>query len=259
MLRYALYHIIMESEAIFMEYREPYGMQAEIHLHDVDLNRCVSPGAMMRLFHTCADNQMRDEGLSVDAVRDNGMAMILSRLTLRFYAPVLQNDTLLVQSWPCVSRGFSMERCYRAVRDGQAVCEGESAWALVDLATRRLCKSDRVDFSGFTFGPRLGLRLEADAGDAAFCDAGTQKVRYSQTDLNRHMNNTRYLDMLCDFVPQVETRRILGLRIHYRGEAPLGSRIQLSRAQRGDAFFFRTTCEGAPNIEAALVFAPQEA
>ena len=88
--------------------------------------------------------------------------------------------------------------------------------------------------------------------DGEYEDAGEHFVGYSDTDLNRHMNNTRYIDMLCDFVPNIEERRVAALQIHYRNEAPMHETIRVTRAVSGNTVYFQTFCRDRINIEAAI-------
>lgn len=236
-----------------MAYPAPYHMDVTVRMHDVDCLRRVSPAAMMRLFHTAADCQMRDEGMSMEQVRQSGKALILSRLALRFYAPAYQNETLRLETWPVPSRGFQLQRCYRALRGDTLLAQGESTWALVDRKTRRLLKSDQVDFSAFTHGESLFLETGIAPFGGTYAPAGHHLVGYSDIDVNLHMNNTRYIDMLCDLAPDLARRTALALQVHYRNEAPLASTIELQRGDCGDAFYFRTFCQGKPNIDAAIV------
>ena len=66
------------------------------------------------------------------------------------------------------------------------------------------------------------------------------------------MNNTRYIDMLCDFVPNIEERRVAALQIHYRNEAPMLETIRVTRAVSGDTVYFQTFCKNKINVEAAI-------
>lgn len=230
----------------------PYSTEVCVRMHDVDLSCHLFPAAAMRLLHVAADCQMRDEGMSLDAVRKDGKAMILNRLALVFHEPVRQNESLSIETWPVAAHGFVLPRCYRAYAHGICAFEGVSTWALVDIATRRLLKSDKVDFSAFTHGEMLDLDPNIAPYDGEYEDAGEHFVGYSDTDLNRHMNNTRYIDMLCDFVPNIEERRVAALQIHYRNEAPMHETIRVTRAVSGDTVYFQTFCRDRINIEAAI-------
>ena len=88
----------------------PYSTEVCVRMHDVDLSCHLFPAAAMRLLHVAADCQMRDEGMSLDAVRKDGKAMILNRLALVFHEPVRQNESLSIETWPVAAHGFVLPR-----------------------------------------------------------------------------------------------------------------------------------------------------
>ena len=231
-----------------------YTIHHTAHVHDVDLNNRMSPGSVMRRLHICADTQMRADSPSLEAVRDMGIAMIMNRLTMHFLKPIDRGDELEVSTWPCEAAGFVLPRNYEIRRGGELITQAESTWALVDLATRKLLRCDSIDLSRYVYGERQEFRYDAVPRGAELEDAGTFPVLYEFCDLNRHMNNTRYLDMLCDFVPGIEDRTLKRLTIHYRNEAPFGSTIRVQRGCTDDTFFFRTSIDGKANVDAVLVF-----
>ena len=229
-------------------------MDYTVHIHDVDLNNHMSPASVMRLMHICADNQMRTDTPSMESVRDMGIALIMNRLTMEFQKDIDRGDHLLVSTWPCEASAFMMPRNYTITRNGECIAGAESTWAVVDIKTRRLLKSDRLDFSRYTFGDRGPYEHESVPADAKMEEAGVFPVYYEFCDLNYHMNNTRYLDMLCNFVPDIEKRFVTKLCLHYRNEAPLNSVITVKRCIQENRVLFQTEVNGKPNVDAVLYF-----
>ena len=92
--------------------------------------------------------------------------------------------------------------------------------------------------------------------------AGTRRVTYSDVDYNGHMNNTKYPDMLCDFLPDATRRRVSGLSLSYLHEAPYGFDLSVYRApwegtagERG--YLFRTVdYAGNTCLEALMLVEP---
>ena len=83
---------------------------------------------------------------------------------------------------------------------------------------------------------------------------GFKTVRLSDVDYNGHMNNTNYVDMLCDYIPELTagTHRVTAMRIHFSKEAPLGETIEIKRIRTSEEkFLFRTfRSDGELNVEA---------
>ncbi len=62
---------------------------------------------------------------------------------------------------------------------------------------------------------------------------GTQTATYSRCDMNGHLNNTRYADIVCDAVPWEvwDTAQISDFIINYHREVPRGENFTLRRAR----------------------------
>ena len=81
---------------------------------------------------------------------------------------------------------------------------------------------------------------------------------YSDVDMNMHMNNTRYLDMLWNYIPEITGRKVTSMSIRYMAEAPINEDIEIYMAP-GDAagrWYFKTEVDGKTNIEA--IFTTEE-
>ena len=84
---------------------------------------------------------------------------------------------------------------------------------------------------------------------------GERKIVYSDIDYNRHMNNTHYPDMLCDFTPEIRSHRAIGFTLSFLHEAAFGHTLKVYRAERGEGeYYFRTVNEeGNTCLEALLL------
>ena len=86
---------------------------------------------------------------------------------------------------------------------------------------------------------------------------GTQTATYSRCDMNGHLNNTRYADIVCDAVPWEvwDTAQIRDFTISYHREVPRGENFTLRRAALPDnQFYFDGEREGKSAFEAVVTF-----
>ena len=100
-----------------------------------------------------------------------------------------------------------------------------------------------------------GSKFKISREDAETLETVGQKtVRLSDVDYNGHMNNTNYVDMLCDYIPELTagTHRVTVMRIHFSKEAPIGETIEIKRLRTpDDKYIFRTfRSDGDVNVEA---------
>lgn len=98
-----------------------------------------------------------------------------------------------------------------------------------------------MDFSNYWYGTYRELLKDKFRIDketlAAMQTVGQKEVRYSDLDYNGHMNNTYYLDVLCDHVLELAagTHRVSFARVHYSKEAPLGDVLTILRSDADPA------------------------
>lgn len=228
----------------------------QVKWHDTDANREVRPSQILMYMQETANLQLQFHGIPLDDLRDkHGLGFILSRISVRIYEPLYAHDEIDVQTWICDSRGFSFNRCFCILKNEKIVAEAYSVWALIDIRDRRLLKVNEFEF-GFVGDEPLQVDLPRRVHFPPMLpieDAGERTIRYCDIDYNGHMNNTRYPDMLCDFVPDVFSKRVTGFTLSYLHEATFGHTLKIQRVKNQDGYWFRTTdSDGTVCLEAYL-------
>ena len=88
-----------------------------------------------------------------------------------------------------------------------------------------------------------------------------RRMGYSDTDINGHVNNTRYADFACDALEmeKLEAGTFLSqLQIGYLAECRPGEELRLMAGQEGETRFVRGMDEdGKSRFEAALIFSKE--
>lgn len=241
-----------------MKYSEEY----TVRWHDTDAGREAKPSALLVLMQETANRQLHTFGLSPDdELRDRrGQAFLVSRMTLRILQPIHAFDRVTVQTWICEGRGLSYPRCFRILRGGETVADAYSVWGLMDLRAKRLVpakefsygfEADELPDASLTGRIRLPALSEME-------EVGERVIRYSDTDYNGHMNNTRYPDMLADYLPSPAENRVTELSFSFLREAALGHTLRVFRAAEEGAYSFRTLDGDGVCLEARLQTSPRE-
>lgn len=236
-----------------------YGLKSHVNVYNVDMNRVARPAGLLREMQECGSRQMADQRPSYDELLDRGQALMLSRLDMIIPQEVHLDEEIEVFTWPCPSVRATFLRNYLIRKDGKTAAMISSQWTLVNSETRKIMKVDEVDFSNFTMDeyvdvmPGSKFKISREEGEALET-IGQKQVRLSDVDYNGHMNNTNYVDMLCDYIPELTkgTHRVTVMRIHFSKEAPLGETIDVKMLKTGDdKYIFRTFRQnGEINVEA---------
>lgn len=239
-----------------------YGFKSYINVYNVDMKRMARPAGLLREMQECGSRQMADQRPSYDELLDKGQALMLSRLDMIIPLEVYLDEPIDVYTWPCPSVRATFLRNYLVRKNGETAAMISSQWSLVNSETRKIMKVEDVDFSNFTMDeyvdvmPESKFKISREDADALAESepVGFKTVRLSDVDYNGHMNNTNYVDMLCDYIPELTegTHRVTAMRIHFSKEAPLGETIEIKRIRTSEEkFLFRTfRSDGELNVEA---------
>lgn len=235
-----------------------YTKQYTVRWHDTDANRNLTPTHLLMYMEETSDFHLRDAGMTLDELRDSrGLAFLLSRIAVRIYEQMHVGDVIDVETWVCESRGLSFLRCYRVLRAGKVTAEAYSVWALLDVKGKKLLPVKEFPYQIEPEQP-LGSEVAARVRFPALAgmeSVGTRRIVYSDIDYNHHMNNTHYPNMLCDFTPEILSKRVVGFTLSFVHEAAFGHTLSVFRSEREDGgYFFRTLDEqGNTCLEAMLV------
>ena len=232
--------------------------------HDTDASRRVKITAMLMYMQETSNHHMESCGDSLDALRDKkGLAFLLSKTRMSIYRPLYAFEEIEIETWTCQGHGLSIPRCYRIKRGDDVIAEADTTWGLLDMNNKRLLKAD--EFDGYSFEDEPSLTLDVPLRfklprDIQTEDIGARRIVYSDLDYNMHMNNTHYPDMLCDFLPIDDIKRIRGILLSYVNEAAFGDELRIMRADAYDSYYFRTVSgkTGKTCLEAQLILSDKE-
>lgn len=229
----------------------------KVRFHDTDVNEILGASQTFKYIQEAAMRQLNEQRPSYTDLLKQGKAFVLSGIRVEMYYPVLAYDEIIARSWACPSKGVSFIRSYEMERDGEIVCEAVSSWALVSINDRKLIKVDDIDTSNYYMDEPIKtehpLRIRIPTA-LPMSLVGEYTVRYSDTDLNGHMNNTNYADMICNYIPDMENLRVKSIGINYSGEAKKDETLKIYMSKIDGKYYFRTVrSDGKTNIEAEVI------
>ncbi len=238
-----------------MKWSETY----RINSHDTDADNLLRPSGFMRLMQETVAYQMLGEGPSYMELCNMGYTFLMSRMSLVIHKPVHSYETVTVRTWAPESRGSTFNRAYEMLSEsGEILAQGKSLWALIENSTRRLTRVGEVPLSygsaeDITLDTPMRFRIPAE-----IAPVGSFTVSYRDIDVNHHMNNTVYHDILCGFIPNIESLRVRSISVSYQNEARLGDTVDVLMAKGVDepVYYFRTVRpDGKINVEARIELA----
>ena len=222
-----------------------YDVDLRVDSRDVDLFNQCRPSALLGILQEAATQAALALGVDGPRLLKNYNCLwMVTRTWAELDAPLHWNDAVRVKTWHRGASGASTYRDFDLFRDGRPVGQGVMQWVMVDVDSRKLFRiKDLTEFEG-TDGGELNksIKLHRVAMPEAF-DARVQRdLRYSDTDINGHVNNIHYADYACDslHLERMEPGKFVrSLQIGYVSECRAGETLWVDTAVRGDEWFAR--------------------
>ena len=230
-----------------------------VNIHDADMNGIVSASGILRYMEDASNRHMLAQKPSYEELLREGYAFILSRIGLSVYAPLHAYDSITVETWAVASRGVTYNRCYRILREGAIVAEATSVWALVGVEDRKLHRVGEIPLNYWEDEPLeldLPVRFKIPS-EVSLTLRGERTVLYPDVDQNHHMNNTKYPDLFCSFIPEMEKSRVITSVLSFVSEAPLGETLKIYCGEYDGMYYIRSVkADGSVNAEAEFMLEP---
>ena len=215
-----------------------YEKQFRVRSYEVDLARKLRPTVLLNYLQDAAGDHARILGVAVSDLMRRNLTWVLSRYHLRFEGEAGTGEVVRIRTWPSSRSGLFSCREFEVLRaDGTPLALVTSSWAVVDVSTRRPVRLAthlpdypllirRVVDDDFPSLPRLGEAIT----EMPF------RVRRSDLDLNRHVNNVVYVEWALETIPPevTDTFRLTELEVAFRAEALYGDWVMARSAPTGD-------------------------
>ncbi|MDR2418456.1 MAG: acyl-ACP thioesterase [Treponema sp.] len=199
---------------------------------DVDHSNRLTLAAVFDYFQEASIKHAGTLGVGIEAMKQTGVAWILSRITVRIERRPRYGDKLTVQTWPRgAEKLFAVRDCSILDDSGAILARARSNWLIVDLEKRRplrphLTMEHLPLNEGIDMVSERVINLEPREG---MTKTGERRALYSDIDYYGHVNNARYAQWIQDSVdPELlEYAETLRLDIVYLQEIKLGETIEL--------------------------------
>jgi acyl-ACP thioesterase len=210
-----------------------------VRSYDVTPGGTASVLALADYFQEAAGRHADALGVAMQDLMDEGKAWVLAHLHLELERRPRWNETVALETWPSGLDGLFAKREF-VFRDdaGEALAQGTSRWLVIDVARRRPLRPPSALYDIETSDrPRP---VDADLDDlpapARVDRTRDFTVRYHDLDLNRHVNNVRYLEWALETLPAqvLDDRHCRALALQFEAEATHGDPIRATAELRED-------------------------
>lgn len=208
----------------------------------VDFTGRIFMGVLGNHLLNAAGNHSSRRGWGIGALNETRHTWVLSRLSVEMTEMPRQNEHIEIRTWVesvmklFTNRNFSIHRA-----DGTVLGYARSVWAMIDMETRRPCDLLSLydgDILNYVVSEEENVCPIEGHGRFRFREpelVRSLETRYSDIDINRHVNSIKYMEHILDLFSREELERGLHrFEIAYKAESRMGDTLSFYM-QRGES------------------------
>jgi medium-chain acyl-[acyl-carrier-protein] hydrolase len=205
--------------------------EVRVRSYDVTPQGTASVLALADYFQEAAGRHAAELGVSMQDLLAENRAWVLAHFRMEIDRLPAWNEEITIETWPSgLERLFATREVVFRDEEGKDLARGTSSWLVIDTERRRPVRPPDGLYDIET--PDRPAPLDTDLDDLPApgridCERDFT-VRYHDLDLNRHVNNVRYLEWALETLPVeiLDERRCTGLALQFEAEATLGDPIE---------------------------------
>ncbi len=181
-----------------------------INAFECDINQRWKPAAFFQHLTETAGDHAALLGCGFETMYARNLYWVHSRMKIKFFRFPLAGEKITITTWPkTIQQKLFFVRDYLVeAQDGALLAAASSAWLVIDATARRMVPPLAAGLQLPAMPDKIGLdepleRLQVpdDGHERLSLRAG-----YSAVDMLGHVNNSRYVEWICDTFP-LETHR----------------------------------------------------
>ena len=228
---------------------------------DIDCHGFLRPSSLLGYLQDMATEHAIILGLDGPRMaREFHVVWLMARLHLALDRPIPFPGELTIQTYHRgVTKSAAVYRDFDIFLGEEQVGEATISWVLADLRDRKIVKPSSIPI--LLDSPRPAVvkdRIpEKIKMPEEMAEAMVRPVYYSDTDINGHMNNTKYADIACDVIRYdlCKGQFLREVQINYLQECFPGDEILVLRSRADGVDYVRgTDAAGVVRFEVSMRF-----
>jgi len=217
----------------------PYEKTFQVSTYECDLNRRWKPAAFFQHLTEAAGQHAARLGFGFESMYARNLFWVHARMKIQFYDFPGPEQPITIRTWPkTIQQKLFFIRDFEVLDSrGGRLAAATSAWLVMDAGARRLVPPQSLDLELPTLPERAGLAepLEKLSVPAGGEERLLARAGYSAVDLLGHVNNSRYVEWICDCFPveMYRTRRLDWIQVNYDREVRPGDEVRVLAQENG--------------------------
>jgi len=208
-----------------------YEKKYHLVVTDVDSYLDLRMSSFFQMMQDVAVEHAEILGIGKSETIDKGLFWVITRIALTVYKMPKYLDTVILRTYPGNDMKFIFPRYFQLVSEsGEVLITASSSWCVLNKADHRI---NLNPFNGKVL-PTEHLDIEEPLPrkvtyNDELNEVERRSVRFSDIDLNSHLNNTRYIEYIFDTHSKefYDKYQIHKLTINYEHELKAGDTVEL--------------------------------
>jgi len=207
-----------------------YKLNGRVRYSECGIDNKIKLPAIINYFQDCTTENSETIGVGHDYLVDRKRAWILNSWQVEILRRPQVRESIEVSTWATGFKGVFGPRdfCMKTA-EGEELARAHSLWVYIDTESGRPIKPTEEEIAVYEVGEPIPMeavsrKIKVPKGAV---ELDTFPVHKYHIDTNRHVNNSKYVELACEALP--EDFEVKKLRVEYKKAAVLGDRMVLKR------------------------------
>lgn len=196
-----------------------------------------------------------ERGFGYSSMTSQRRVWVLSRIAIEIFDYPRNDTTFVIKTWiASVNRLFTERLFAFEDNNGRILGYGRSLWASIDLESRK--PTNLLELYGLPEYINTGMEVPVEGLTKIpalkdDCEqAGRFTVKYSDVDINKHLNSMKYIEHFVDVfdIDMFKEREIKRIEINYISEGKYGTDLDILKRAEDENSYILEMKEGDNNV-----------
>lgn len=229
-----------------------YNIETKVRYSECDENGKMKLSAIVNQFQDSSSEHSESLGVGMDYLKEQKRAWILNSWQIVIERYPKAHEDIVVSTWPTGFRGvFGPRNFCMKTPGGEMLAYANTLWVYLDIEKGMPTKPSEEEKTIYGTEPPLSMEYTSRKiklpEEAEVVD--TVSVRKYHIDTNSHMNNSQYVLLAAEVLPEDFVAR--QVRVEYKKSAVYGDKIVIKMAEEETRIVVELSDEN--NVTYALV------
>ncbi|MFH0760557.1 MAG: acyl-ACP thioesterase domain-containing protein [Bacteroidota bacterium] len=211
---------------------EIYSGKFKVCSYMLDPGKRLSIPALFSVFGEAAHFDAGRRGWGYQEMIDRSQAWVLIRVRIEVNRMPGWEEEVILKTWPKTMEGVLAFRDFEMLDSSeQILAAGSTVWTLIDLESRRPVRMTGVEYDTGKLAEISAINNKPAkiSWPEDLVTVNRLKARYSQLDMNLHVNNARYLEWVINEVPMnlLLNQEIKTIEVNFMSEVKANDELEI--------------------------------